>query len=67
MHAYEIKFISYNKERTSKTTIVKALVLAPSPKKAQAVVERAIKEQMGWLVDFKSVKNLGFQLILHTK
>lgn len=67
MYAYEIKFIAYNKEKTRKTLTIKALVLAPSPKKAKSEVEKTVKDSMGYLVDFKSIKNLSYKVILHTK
>ena len=67
MNAYEVKFISYNKEKTQRTTLMKILVIAPSPIKAKNEVEECMKEAKGWLVDFKNVKNLGYKAILVRK
>ena len=67
MYAYELKFISYNKEKTQKTPLMKVLVIAPSPTKAKKELEKCLEETNGWLVDFKDVKNLGYKGILVAK
>ena len=67
MYAYELKFISYNKEKTQKTTVMKVLVIASSPTKAKKEIEKCMKEANGWLVDFMGIKNLGYKGILVAK
>lgn len=62
--AYEIKFICYNEQKTTKTSQMKALVISSSPRKATAELERLIFEKQKFLVKIIAVRNLSVDIML---
>lgn len=65
---YEIKFIAYNKAKTTRTTQIKALVFASNSARAKKHLEQVIKEctHMEEIV-IKSCKKMNFGMVLIDK